>query len=299
MRRSSRRRGSGVGGCLGSARRWSVRPSAGVVGTRLGSRTVSAWRRARRCSASWMRRFRVRPLAEVVHRSRSGQSRQATPNTTCRAVVIRRVSPAGQVAVPASSSTVKSSTVNPPGTGGRSGIGLIDRDVPGIGQRGPGLPGAVGGIAEHAQHLAGLVRAARHRPRRRGCRAPAALVSAQSVMMPVSGSTATWALKPSWRRCTVLCACRASGSTTEITRSAATWRAIRHDPSGASTPSAGHSTSWPATNASNATACAALASSGSAWITASSPSASLTSASTSAARAASSSQAIVGLPGSA
>ena len=33
---------------------------------------------------------------------------------------------------------------------------------------------------------------------------PLALVNAQSVMIPVSGSTAMWALNPSWRRCTVL-----------------------------------------------------------------------------------------------
>jgi hypothetical protein len=34
---------------------------------------------------------------------------------------------------------------------------------------------------------------------------PLALVSAQSVISPVSSSIAMWALNPSWRRDTVLC----------------------------------------------------------------------------------------------
>ena len=50
--------------------------------------------------------------------------------------------------------------------------------------------------------------------------------------------------------------CRACSSTVEITRSGATFRAIRHRPSRPSEPSAG-STSCPATSASNATAAAA------------------------------------------
>lgn len=42
-----------------------------------------------------------------------------------------------------------------------------------------------------------------------------------------------WALNPSWRRCWVSCARRVSGSTTEITRSGAVFRAIRHRAVGA------------------------------------------------------------------
>ena len=55
----------------------------------------------------------------AVDRARSGQPRQVAPKTTWRLRVIGRVCPAGQVAVPAASSTVNSSMVNPPGTGGR------------------------------------------------------------------------------------------------------------------------------------------------------------------------------------
>ena len=61
----------------------------------------------------------------MVHRARSGQVRQAAPKTTWRAGGIVRVTPAGQVTVPACSSTVKSSRVNPPGTAGWTGLGLI------------------------------------------------------------------------------------------------------------------------------------------------------------------------------
>ena len=69
--------------------------------------------------------------AAVVQRARSGQPRQAAPKVTAlRSRVIGRVSPAGQVTVPAASSTVKSSRVNPPGTGGRSGHGLITAVCP-------------------------------------------------------------------------------------------------------------------------------------------------------------------------
>ena len=130
---------------------------------------------------------------------------------------------------------------------------------------------------------------------------PLALVRAVLVISPVSGSTTTWALNPSWGRSRDLWACRASGSTVEIIRSGATWRAMRHRPSVPSEPSAG-STSWPATSASNATASAARASSPwpSGWrasIPASTASASPTSAETSSSRAAGSSQAIWGLPG--
>ena len=46
----------------------------------------------------------VRPLTAVVHRARSGQSRQAAPKVAFRAPVSRRVTPLGQVSVPAWSS---------------------------------------------------------------------------------------------------------------------------------------------------------------------------------------------------
>ena len=66
-----------------------------------------------------------RPSLAVVHQGRSGQPAQAAPKATARAGLIGRVMPAGQVTVPACSSMVKSSAVNPPGTAGRSGPGLI------------------------------------------------------------------------------------------------------------------------------------------------------------------------------
>ena len=89
------------------------------------------------------------PAAAVVQRARSGQPRQAAPKVTARVRLIGRVIPFGQVAVPAASSTVKSSRVNPPGTAGRSGQGLITARVPGGGQGGERVAGAVGGVAEH------------------------------------------------------------------------------------------------------------------------------------------------------
>ncbi len=48
---------------------------------------------------------------------------------------------------------------------------------------------------------------------------PVALVNDTAVMIPVSGSATTCALKPSWRRSRILCACRVPGSTVEMTRS--------------------------------------------------------------------------------
>ena len=67
----------------------------------------------------------ARPLVLAVHRARRGQSRQGAPNVAVPLAVICRVCPAGQVTVPVVVSMVKSSAVNPPGTAGRSGIGLI------------------------------------------------------------------------------------------------------------------------------------------------------------------------------
>ena len=65
----------------------------------------------------------------VVHRARSGQSRQAAPKMALRVGVIGRVTPFGQVTVPGwsavGSTTVNSSRVNPPSTAGRSGHGLM------------------------------------------------------------------------------------------------------------------------------------------------------------------------------
>jgi hypothetical protein len=61
----------------------------------------------------------------MVHRSRREQSRHSAPKVATLVWLIGRVLPAGQVTVPAGSSTVTSSTVNPPSTGARSGFGLI------------------------------------------------------------------------------------------------------------------------------------------------------------------------------
>ena len=82
-------------------------------------------RRAWRSRVWWGCRISARPVLLLVHRARSGHPRQAAPKVTLRLVVIRRVTPFGQVTVPAASSTVNSSRVNPPATAGRSGIGLI------------------------------------------------------------------------------------------------------------------------------------------------------------------------------
>ena len=65
-----------------------------------------------------------------VQRCRSGQPRQARPKVTIRVRLIGLVTPFGQVAVPAASSTVKSSRVNPPGMARRSGAGLITAVCP-------------------------------------------------------------------------------------------------------------------------------------------------------------------------
>jgi hypothetical protein len=55
-----------------------------------------------------------------MHCGRSGQPRQPAPNVAVRFALRRRVRPFGQVTVPA-----VSSMVNPPGTAGRSGAGLM------------------------------------------------------------------------------------------------------------------------------------------------------------------------------
>jgi hypothetical protein len=66
-----------------------------------------------------------RPVLAVVQRARSGQSAHSLPKVTVRFALIGRVCPAGQVTVPVCSSMVNSSGVNPPGTAGVSGLGLI------------------------------------------------------------------------------------------------------------------------------------------------------------------------------
>jgi hypothetical protein len=67
----------------------------------------------------------VRPVLQVVHRARSGQLRHKAPKVAIRVRLSATACPAGQVTVPRCSSTVKSSTVNPPLTGTGSGLGLI------------------------------------------------------------------------------------------------------------------------------------------------------------------------------
>jgi hypothetical protein len=62
-------------------------------------------------------------------------------------------------------------------------------------------------------------------------------LTAVPVMISESGSAATWPLYPSNPRAEVLCPCRASGSTTEITRPGATRRAIVNAPPGSGSSS--------------------------------------------------------------
>lgn len=71
-----------------------------------------------------------RPSAAVVHRSRGGQPAHSLPTVTVRFGLIDRVCPAGQQTVRTCSSMAKSSRVNPPGTAGSSGLGLITVSCP-------------------------------------------------------------------------------------------------------------------------------------------------------------------------
>ena len=70
----------------------------------------------------------------MVQRARSGQSAQAAPNVAVRVLPpAGRVTPFGQVTVTVPSWpswTVKSSIVNPPGTAGRIGHGLMIASCP-------------------------------------------------------------------------------------------------------------------------------------------------------------------------
>ncbi len=94
-------------------------------------------RRAWRSRSSRGCRTILRPVLDLVHRSRRGQSRHSAPKVATRVFsLIGRVLPAGQLTVPACSSTVKSSTVNPPSTGACSGFGAR-RDRPLLSGPGP------------------------------------------------------------------------------------------------------------------------------------------------------------------
>ena len=74
-----------------------------------------------------------------------------------------------------SSSMVKSSRVNPPGTAGRSGLGLITVSCPAVPVGGAGLPAAVGRVAVDLQPRPGRPRALRPvRVRARAVPVPAA-----------------------------------------------------------------------------------------------------------------------------
>jgi hypothetical protein len=66
----------------------------------------------------------ILPATLVVQRSRSRQPPHADLNVALPWLLMVRVIPAGQVMVPLTSSTAKSSTVNPPWTAGRIGAGL-------------------------------------------------------------------------------------------------------------------------------------------------------------------------------
>ena len=79
----------------------------------------------------------VRPDLLLVHWARSGQPLHARPKITFRFAVTRRVTWWGQVTAVSSALMVKSSRVNPPGTAGRNGIGLMTASCP----AGPGRPG--------------------------------------------------------------------------------------------------------------------------------------------------------------
>ena len=67
----------------------------------------------------------LRPRLAVVHCDAKGHERQYFSNFAPPLGVIATVFSAGQVTVRASKSMLKSSLVNPPGTGARSGIGLM------------------------------------------------------------------------------------------------------------------------------------------------------------------------------
>jgi hypothetical protein len=62
------------------------------------------------------------------------------PKPTRRLGLIGRVCPAGQVTVAAAWSTVNASMVNPPGTGGRTGHGLMIGSCPGSAWAAPRFP---------------------------------------------------------------------------------------------------------------------------------------------------------------
>ena len=198
----------------------------------------------------------------LVQRARSGQPRQAAPKSDLPGASDRAGDPvrAGHRVVVAVSSMVKSSRVNPPVIAGRSGQGLTTGVCPAASSRGQRVAGGVGRVGQHLDRLGvagsghleqgdadgGVAVGGAGGPGQR----------AALVISPVSGSTTDVGLEAVLAALAGLVGVAGVGSTVEIIRSGATWRAIRHRPSVPSEPSAG-STSWPATSASNATASAA------------------------------------------
>ena len=108
--------------------------------------------------------------------------------------LIRRVNPLGQVALRAAWSTVKSSMVNPPAMTRRFGAGLTRSIWPLVGQFSAEIPCNRKQSQPTPSPANSRFRAARRPTAASWLSAPLALVSAQSVMMPVSGSTAKCAL---------------------------------------------------------------------------------------------------------
>jgi hypothetical protein len=73
----------------------------------------------------------VRPRALVVQQARSVHPVQRSPNFAARFTGVKAtVCPAGQLTVPAASSTAKSAAVNPPAMSDRVGHGLITAVCP-------------------------------------------------------------------------------------------------------------------------------------------------------------------------
>jgi hypothetical protein len=102
-----------------------------------------------------------------------------------------------------------------------NGCGFDHIDVAALGESGAELSGAVCRIGQHPYRgVLGLEQS--RSDARIADRLPIGAQAAGLAQGAVGGSMAICALNPSWRRATVLCACRASGSTVEITRSGAT-----------------------------------------------------------------------------
>ena len=141
----------------------------------------------------------LRPRVAVVDWVRSGQPVQALPNVTRRFGLIGRTVPAGQVIVPAASSTVKSSIVNPHGTARLSGISLMIGVCPAapIWARRSPLPWAESPNTSTGSVSMLVSAATRAAPQAASLfSAPNAFVNTAAVTRPLSGSIAMWALKP-------------------------------------------------------------------------------------------------------